>query len=78
MRLIRRIADGSVSLFVKKIDASAIWYTQCACEYHNGSWHKYTRQVNDGSGYCTAWSDVACCGVSDLNSCYSYRIGCNA
>jgi hypothetical protein len=75
---ISAFADRVVGLFVPKVEAAALWYTQCACVADAVfSKSRYTRQVHDGSGYCTPWTAAnQCCGPAAVASCYSYLAPC--
>ena len=69
MRSVQRLSDRFLGLFVKKVEADAIWYWHyfCAynpqCSYDQVHWYpSYWREYcHDGSGYCQPPEPLGCC-----------------
>ena len=69
MRTVQRLSDRFLDLFVKKVEADAIWIWVNFCDWAgscspDGShwypiyWHCY---CHDGSGECNQCSVIGCC-----------------
>jgi hypothetical protein len=65
MRVVQRVADGLLGMFVPKVTASAIYYWQYRCIYVAGTcaWRPQRQYCycHDSGGGCSQCSYAGCC-----------------